>query len=224
MYLPIISLDNGQCAMGVFSRTNRLLLVAIKCDWFLLLESTNQRKVLIRRQLNSCSVDAANSMFLDISGDVTKNFARETLSQTSHFADISCQASDIHRTSSRNIVITAILVSADSQFLQVHRNRLHIFLFTFSPKHIYIIRVYHRSQLCICVCWGVISEGMIKKIAKAGINFGILQDTYKESGRESLDQLLSATQEDNKSRVTANKNVIEKIQIFLDKNQTPAVV
>lgn len=62
----------------------------------------------------------------------------------------------------------------------------------------------------------VISEGMIKKIASAGINFAQLQDTYEESGKEGVVQLLSAEQENNKPRVTKNKRILEKIIRFLE--------
>lgn len=46
---------NGSLLIGAFSRLTRL--IAIERDWLLLLEPTNQRRVLIRRQLSSCSVE-----------------------------------------------------------------------------------------------------------------------------------------------------------------------
>ncbi|XP_024867269.1 uncharacterized protein LOC112458144 [Temnothorax curvispinosus] len=70
----------------------------------------------------------------------------------------------------------------------------------------------------------VISNGMIKKIAEAGINRAKLQDIYEKSGREGIIQLLSAKQKDNKPRVTNQKRILENIVEFLDTNQSPAMV
>lgn len=71
---------------------------------------------------------------------------------------------------------------------------------------------------------GVISERMIKKIASVGINRAKLQDIFEENGREGVIKLLSAKQKDNKTCVTKNKKILEKILVVLDTNQSPAIV
>lgn len=58
---------------------------------------------------------------------------------------------------------------------------------------------------------GVISEGMIKKLANANINRIKLQTIYNKSGREGLVKFLSAEQKDNKPRVTKNNKILDKI-------------
>ncbi|XP_046587819.1 uncharacterized protein LOC124292972 [Neodiprion lecontei] len=67
---------------------------------------------------------------------------------------------------------------------------------------------------------GVISPGMIKKIASAGIDNSEIQKVYAESGRDGIVRLLSTNHTDKKPRVTKDKKILEKILVFLETNQS----
>ena len=66
---------------------------------------------------------------------------------------------------------------------------------------------------------GTISDGMIKKIAHAGLVYFDLDAAYQRGGSDGLKQLLSEKQENDKPRVTKISKIIDAIVTFFQKNK-----
>lgn len=70
---------------------------------------------------------------------------------------------------------------------------------------------------CLDPLKDVVSRGMLKKIANAGITYDKLKEVQKECGKEGVIKLLSEPLSNNKPRVSKNKKILAAMIAFLAK-------
>lgn len=63
---------------------------------------------------------------------------------------------------------------------------------------------------------GIISNGMLRKIASHSITFKVLKEEYDKEGKDGLVQFLKEPLIDNKPRITKDKRVLNKLITFFE--------
>lgn len=70
---------------------------------------------------------------------------------------------------------------------------------------------------------GVLTLGMLKKVAQAGVSLDVMREIHRRAGSKRLIEGLSARRRDGKPMVTANAETLKKIADFFDRQEETAL-